>query len=447
MLRFRAGSVDDIAAAGTRFARVRPARPLRRAGRGRQEAKHMSVTIADIEAARRTIAGTVLRTPMLPAPKLSALTGADIFVKYENLQVTNSFKDRGALNKLASLPAAARERGVIAMSAGNHAQAVAYHAARLAIPATIVMPVTTPFVKVEATRAHGAEVVLEGESVAEAQVRAEAIARERALTFVHPYDDPLVISGQGTIALEMLEETPDLDTLVIPIGGGGLIAGNAIAARARKPLIEIVGAEAALYPSFWNALTGENRPLGGSTLAEGIAVKNVGVLALPIVRELVSEIILVDEARLERAVNAYLTLQKTMAEGAGAAGLAAMLVKPDKFRGRKVGLILCGGNIDARILASVMVRELEREHRIVSFRLTIPDQPGVLGQIATRLGRLGANILEVEHRRLFLDVPAKGAKLDVTVETRDRAHGQEIFEAFAKEGFQPVWIDTATTME
>jgi threonine dehydratase len=241
----------------------------------------------------------------------------------------------------------------------------------------------------------------------------------------------------------MLEEAPDLDTLVIPIGGGGLIAGNAIAARARRPAIEIVGAEAALYPSFWNALTGESRPLGGSTLAEGIAVKNVGVLALPIVRELVSEIILVDEARLERAVNAYLTLQKTMAEGAGAAGLAAMLVKPDKFRGRKVGLILCGGNIDARILASVMVRELEREHRIVSFRLTIPDRPGVLGQIATRLGRLGANILEVDHRRLFLDVPAKGAKLDVTVETRDRAHGQQIFEAFAKEGFQPVWIDMA----
>jgi threonine dehydratase len=401
----------------------------------------MSVTIADIEAARRTIAGTVLHTPMLPAPKLSALTGADIFVKYENLQVTNSFKDRGALNKLASLPATARERGVIAMSAGNHAQAVAYHAARLAIPATIVMPVTTPFVKVEATRAHGAEVVLEGESVAEAQVRAETIARERGLTFVHPYDDPLVIAGQGTIALEMLEEVPDLDTLVIPIGGGGLIAGNAIAARDRKPLIEIVGAEAALYPSFWNALTGESRPLGGSTLAEGIAVKNVGVLALPIVRELVSEIILVDEARLERAVNAYLTLQKTMAEGAGAAGLAAMLVKPDKFRGRKVGLILCGGNIDARILASVMVRELEREHRIVSFRLTIPDQPGVLGQIATRLGRLGANILEVEHRRLFLDVPAKGAKLDVTVETRDQSHAEQVFEAFAKEGFQPVWID------
>jgi len=407
----------------------------------------MSVTVADIEAARRTIAGQVLRTPMLPAPKLSALTGADVYVKYENLQVTNSFKDRGALNKLASLDASARGRGVIAMSAGNHAQAVAYHAARLGIPATIVMPVTTPFVKVEATQAHGAEVVLDGESVAEAQVRAQTLAGERNLTFVHPYDDPLVIAGQGTIALEMLEDAHDLEMLVIPIGGGGLIAGNAIAARARSPAIELIGVEAALYPPFWNALSGEDRPFGGPTLAEGIAVKNVGALTLPIVRALVTEIMLVDEAHLERAVNAYLTLQKTMAEGAGAAGLGAMLARPDRFRGRKVGLILCGGNIDPRILASVMVRELEREHRIVSFRLTIPDRPGVLGQIATRLGRLGANILEVEHRRLFLDVPAKGAKLDVTVETRDRPHAEEIFKALKAEGFQPVWIDTASTME
>ena len=407
----------------------------------------MSITIADVEAARRTISGQVLRTPMLPAPKLSLLTAAEVYVKYENLQVTNSFKDRGAFNKLASLSPNARARGVIAMSAGNHAQAVAYHAARLTIPATIVMPVTTPFVKIEATQAHGAEVVLEGDTVAEAQIRAEAIARQRGLTFVHPYDDPLVMAGQGTIALEMLEDAPDLDVLVIPIGGGGLIAGNAIAARSRKPTIEIVGAEAALYPSFWNALHGAHLPLGGATLAEGIAVKNVGVLALPIVRELVSAIVLVDEAHLERAVNAYLTLQKTMAEGAGAAGLAAMLTEPERFRGRKVGLILCGGNIDARILASVMVRELEREDRIVSFRLTIPDQPGVLGQIATRLGQLGVNILAVEHHRLFLDVPAKGAKLDVTVEARDRSHAERIFKALEGEGFQPMWIDTATMME
>ena len=245
----------------------------------------------------------------------------------------------------------------------------------------------------------------------------------------------------------MLEQAPDLDLLVIPIGGGGLIAGNAVAARAIKPSIEIVGAEAALYPSMWNALQGDHLPLGGPTLAEGIAVKNVGVLALPIIRALVSEIVLVDEAHIERAVNAYLTLQKTMAEGAGAAGLAAMLVEPERFRGRKVGLVLCGGNIDPRILASVMVRELEREERICSFRLAIPDRPGVLGQIATRLGQLGANILEVDHHRLFLDVPAKGAKLDVTVETRDRAHGEEIFAALAAEGYQPVRIETAAAME
>ena len=407
----------------------------------------MSVTIADIERARRTIAGQVLRTPMLPAPRLSALTGAEVFVKYENLQVTNSFKERGAFNKLASLGELERAQGVIAMSAGNHAQAVAYHAERLAIPATIVMPVTTPFVKVEATAAYNAEVVLEGESVAQAQRRAELLAQERALTWVHPYDDPLVIAGQGTIALEMLEEMPALDMLVIPIGGGGLIAGSAIAAHAACASIEIVGAEAALYPSFWNALRGDHRPCGGATLAEGIAVENVGQIALPIVRDLVSEIVLVDEVHIERAVNAYLTLQKTMAEGAGAAGLAAMLVCPDRFRGRKVGLILCGGNIDPRILASVMVRELEREDRIISLRLTIPDRPGVLGHIATRLGELGANILAVDHRRLFLDVPAKGAKLDVTMETRDQAHGEEIFEALEAEGLHPAWIDTATAMQ
>ena len=405
------------------------------------------IALADIEAARRTIAGNVLRTPMLPAPKLSALTGAQVHVKYENLQVTNSFKERGALNKLASLTAAERKRGVIAMSAGNHGQAVAYHAARLAIPATIVMPVTTPFVKVEATQMYGASVVLDGETVADAQLRAEAISRERALTWVHPYDDPLVIAGQGTIALEMLEEAPDLDTFVIPIGGGGLIAGNAVAARAVNPTIEIVGAEAELYPSMWNALRGQHRPVGGPTLAEGIAVKNVGTLTLPIVRDLVADIVLVDEVHLERAVNAYITLQKTMAEGAGAAGLAAMLAAPERFCGRKVGLILCGGNIDPRLVASVMVRELEREHRVISFRLTIPDRPGVLGQIASLIGQLGANILEVEHRRLFLDIPAKGAKLDVTVETRDGKHAEEILRVLAAEGFQPVRLEAATAMQ
>ena len=407
----------------------------------------MTLKLADIEAARRVIAGHVLRTPMLPAPRLSALTGAEVFVKYENLQVTNSFKERGARTKLASLSAAERARGVIAMSAGNHAQAVAYHAAGLGIAATIVMPVMTPFVKVAVTKAYGAEVLLDGETISEAQGRAEAEARKRGLIWVHPYDDPHVIAGQGTIALEMLEEVPGLDMLVIPIGGGGLISGIATAAKAITPAIDIVGVESALYPSFWNAIQGEQRPLGGATLAEGIAVKNVGALTLPIVRALVSGIVLVDEEHIERAVNAYLTLQKAMAEGAGAAGLAAMLAEPARFAGKRVGLVLCGGNIDPRILASIMVRELEREDRIVSFRLTIADRPGLLGQIATTLGRLGANILEVDHRRLFLDVPAKGARLDVTVEVRDAAHAEEILATFKAEGFAPVRIATGDAMD
>jgi threonine dehydratase len=275
----------------------------------------------------------------------------------------------------------------------------------------------------------------------------EELQARRKLVLVHPYDDPRVIAGQGTIALEMLHDVPDLDCLVVPIGGGGLISGNAIAAKTINERIDIVGVEAALYPSMWNAITGNDRPIGGPTLAEGIAVKNVGRLTLPIVRELVSGILLVDEAHLERAVNIFLTLQKTMAEGAGAAGLAAMLAEPERFRGKRVGLILCGGNIDPRILASIMVRELERDELILSFRLTIPDRPGVLGHIATRLGTLGANILEVDHKRLFLDVPAKGARLDVTVETRDRAHAEEIIKAMAEDGYQPVRLHAGEARE
>lgn len=405
------------------------------------------VTLHDIENAREVLAQHVLRTPMLPAPKLSELTGAEVFVKYENLQVTNSFKERGALNKLATLTQDERRRGVIAMSAGNHAQAVAYHAARLGIAATIVMPVTTPAVKVAATRAHGAAVVLCGETVAEAQARAEELQAERNLVLIHPYDDPRVIAGQGTIAIEMLDDCPDLDCLVIPIGGGGLISGCAIAATAIKPKIEIVGAEAELYPSVWNALEKQDWPIGGATLAEGIAVKNVGKVTLPIIRERVSEIILVNESQLEGAVNAYLTLQKTMAEGAGASGLAALLKAPERFRGKRVGLVLSGGNIDPRIVASIMVRELERSEQIISFRLTIPDRPGVLGIIATRLGELGANILEVDHKRTFLDVPAKGARLDVTVEARDSQHAEEIMAAMAEDGYHPVRLQGGAAME
>ena len=400
------------------------------------------ITFADIEAARRVIAGNVLRTPALAAPRLSALTGAEICVKYENLQATGSFKERGAFNKLASLTEAERKRGVVAMSAGNHAQAVAYLATRLGIASTIVMPEPTPFVKIEATQAHGARVVLHGETIADAEGRAMRFVEDDGLVLVHPYDDPKVIAGQGTLALELLEDHPDLDTLIVPIGGGGLISGIAIAAKAIKPGIEIFGAEATLYPSMWNAFYGKQQPCAGVTIAEGIAVKNIGKLTLPIVKELVSGIVLAEEVHLERAVNTFLTLQKTMAEGAGAAGLAVIFAEPERFRGKRIGLVLCGGNIDPRVAASIMVRELERDDRIVSYRISIQDRPGTLGSIATLLGKLGANILEVHHRRLFLDMPARGARLDVTVETRDRAHAEAIVRALRDEGYTVERIDT-----
>jgi threonine dehydratase len=392
------------------------------------------VTLADIEAAAGLIDGQVSRTPLIAAPKLSALTGAEIFVKYENLQVTNAFKERGAVVRLHHLSAEERARGVIAMSAGNHAQAVAYHAARLAIPATIVMPRPTPFVKIGNTERHGARVVLSGETLADAQTEAERLQREGGLVFVHPYDDPHIIAGQGTIALEMLADRPDLDCLVVPVGGGGLIAGTAIAAKAVKPEITIIGVEAALYPSMAAALKGDEARCGGQTLAEGIAVAKVGALPLEIARKLVDDMVQVSEVELERAVNAFLTLQKTMAEGAGAAGLAALIAAPERFAGRRVGLILAGGNIDPRILASIMVRELQREGRIVSLRVTVLDRPGKLGQIATRIGALGANILEVFHHRMFLDVPAQGTNLDVTIEVRDKAHTQRIIAALRQQG-------------
>ena len=401
-----------------------------------------AITIEDVKRAAAIVEGQVLRTPIVPAPRLSQLTDSTVYVKHENMQPTGSFKERGAVTKLDSLSAAERGRGVIAMSAGNHAQAVAYHARRLGIPATIVMPESAPLVKAENTRAYGARVILHGETLYESAAHAREIAGREGLAFVHPYDDARVMAGQGTVALEMLADVPDLDQIVVPIGGGGLISGIAVAAKALNPSIEIVGVEAALYPSFLNALQGDNRPIGGATLAEGIAVKTVGQLPLPIVRDLVSAIVAVEEPLIERAVNAYATLQRTMAEGAGAAGLAAMLADPERFRGKRVGLVLCGGNIDARILASVMVRELERDDRIASFRITSNDRPGVLGRVASLLGSLGANILEVSHGRLFLDVPAKGVSIDITIETRDRMHTLEVFEALAAEGLAPRRIDS-----
>ncbi|WP_181701877.1 threonine ammonia-lyase [Chthonobacter albigriseus] len=388
-----------------------------------------------IRAAADILTGQVIRTPQLPAPRLSKLTGGDVVVKYETLQATAAFKERGALVKLSTLTAEERARGVIAMSAGNHAQAVAHHATRLGIKATIVMPVTTPFVKVAATEGFGATVLLEGEAVNESFDAAMRIAERDGLVFVHPYDDWEVIRGQGTIALEMLADDPDLDVLVVPIGGGGLISGMAIAAKALKPAIQVIGVETKLYPSMWAAVRGMPAECGGATLAEGIAVKSAGALTLPVVRELVDDIILVGEAELERAVNAFVTLQKVMAEGAGAAGLAAMLTEPERFRGKRTGLVLCGANIDPRMAASIMMRELAREERIVDIRLAIPDRPGVLGDIATLIGSQGGNILEVSHRRTVLGIPAKGASLDITIEARDGTHAGAICDLLRARGY------------
>ena len=395
------------------------------------------LTLDDIEAARGIVAEATIRTPLVRAPKFSAMTGADVYVKYETKQVTSSFKDRGASVKLTDLAADPSCTGVIAMSAGNHAQAVAYHAKRVGLPATIIMPEATPFVKVAATEAHGARILLEGETLAECRPRVDKeIAENPGLTLVHPYDDPRVMAGQGTIGLEMLEDQPDLDTIVVPIGGGGLISGVSVAVKALKPGIDIYGVETEFYPSMTAALAGETPTFGGDTLAEGIAVKVASPSAVEIVRKHVRDIILVNEDAIEQAIYAYLVHEKATAEGAGASPLAAMLRRPDLFHGRKVGLILCGGNIDPRMISAVTVRALGREHRIISLRILIRDRPGVLAQVANRIGKMGGNILEVSHHRLFLNVPATGATLDVTIEARDGPHGETIIQAIREDGFE-----------
>jgi threonine dehydratase len=395
----------------------------------------MTVTIEDVRAAADAIAGAVVTTPFLASRTLSEITGAEVWIKFENLQFTGSFKDRGALYKLLGLTDEEKRRGVIAMSAGNHAQGVAYHAQRLGIPATIVMPESTPFVKVSHTERFGARVVLHGEGLAEAGAHADELAAREGLSFVHPYDDDRIIAGQGTIALEMLAACPDLEVLVAPVGGGGLIGGNAVAAKALKPDIEIVGVEAALYPGLSNALAGRPAPVGGQTIAEGIAVKHVGGRNLDLARELVDAALVVGEADLERAVNLYLGIEKTLAEGAGAASLAALLAHPERFAGRRTGLILSGGNIDPRLLASVIMRGLVREGRLVSLRIEISDSPGNLAQVAKLIGDSGANIVEVYHQRLFSDVPVKRADIDVVVETRDAGHVAKLIGALTEAGF------------
>jgi threonine dehydratase len=395
-----------------------------------------AVTLDDIEAAQRTMADAIVQTDCNCSRTLSEIVGSKVWLKFENQQFTASFKERGAVNRLSALSEAEKTRGVIAMSAGNHAQGVAYHARRLGIPATIVMPVNTPTVKVVNTRRHGADVVLTGETVEEAAAFAQKHGREKGLTFIHPYDDPLVIAGQGTIALEMLGAAPEIDTLVVPIGGGGLISGIAVAAKALRPSIRIIGVEAALYPSMYNAIKGTQLPMRGDTLAEGIAVKAPGQITVPIVRQLVDDILLVSEPEIEHAVSLLINIEKTVVEGAGAVGLAAALQDPAGFRGRTIGLVLCGGNIDTRLLASVLTRELAREGRLTQLGIDLVDRPGALGKVANILGEAGANIVEVTHQRVFSDLPAKAALLEVVIETRDRAHLQETVAHLKAAGFE-----------
>jgi threonine dehydratase len=394
-----------------------------------------AVTLEDVEAARARLTGALVDTDCNWSRTLSDILGCKVWLKFENQQFTASFKERGALNRLSLLGPAEKERGVIAMSAGNHAQGVAYHAHRLAIPATIVMPVNTPTVKVVNTRRHGAEVVLTGETVEEAAAFAQAHGRERGLTFIHPYDDPSVIAGQGTLALEMLGAAPEIDTFVVPIGGGGLISGIAVAAAALKPGIRLIGVEAELYPSMYNAINGTQLPMRGDTLADGIAVKAPGCVTQGIVRKLVDDIVLVSEQEIERAVSLLINIEKTVVEGAGAAGLAAVLKRPEWFKDRTIGLVLCGGNIDTRLLASVLARELAREGRLTQLTIDLVDRPGRLAKVANLLGEAGANIVEVYHQRIFSDLPAKAALLELVIETRDRDHLNETVKCIKAAGF------------
>jgi threonine dehydratase len=386
----------------------------------------LPVVFSDVLAAAERIADFTIRTPALPAAALTEKTGAGVTLKLETRQRTSSFKDRGAANRILALGPNERRRGVVAMSAGNHAQAVAYQAARLGVPATIVMPVGTPFTKVRRTQHFGARVVLAGENLAEAATRAYQIADADGLTLVHPYDDERIVAGQGTVGLELLRDVPDLDVLLVPIGGGGLIGGLAVAAKHLKPGIEIVGVQTQLYPSFYQLTHGLPLACGGDTVAEGIAVKSIGDIPLAIARELVDDVVLVSEESLERAIHLLLEDEKLVAEGAGAAPLAALLDAPERFVARRVGLVVGGGNIDTGLLANVIERVRLREGRVVRMRVEINDRPGVLADVARLIGECGANILDVTHQRLLHDLPSKHAGLDITFEARARADVDEI---------------------
>jgi threonine dehydratase len=395
------------------------------------------VRIDTIEAAAALLEGQVERTPLRHSRTLSDLTGAELWLKFENLQYTASFKERGALNKLASLDPAERARGVVAMSAGNHAQGVAYHAARLGIRATIVMPETTPFNKIRNTEQLGARVELRGETVDEAARHARELERDQGLVFIHPFDDPLIIAGQGTIGLEIAADAPELDALVVPIGGGGLIAGIATALADRRPETEIVGVQSAAYPAHYNHRLGKSPPLAaGRTIADGISVKEPGRLGRSIIDRLVSDIVLVDEPHLEQAILQLLEIEKTVVEGAGAAGLAAVLADPERFRGRRIGVVLSGGNIDSRLLSAVIMRGLVRSERLIRLAVMVPDSPGSLARLTRLIADAQGNVVEVTHKRAFSQGSVRDAIVDFVIETRDARHATQIEAALAAAGFR-----------
>ena len=401
----------------------------------------LPVTIDDVRAAHARIRDSVVRTPTLVSRTLSQLTGATVFLKFENLQFTAAYKERGALNTLLQLSGGTK--GVIAASAGNHAQGLAYHAQRLGIPATIVMPRHTPVVKVTQTEGHGATIVLEGETFDAAYAHARLLEAEQGLTFVHPFDDPRIIAGQGTVALEMLEDVPAIDTLVIPIGGGGLISGCATVARAQAHDVAVIGVEAELFPSMYNRIHGTDMPCAGDTLAEGIAVKEPGAITSRMVEALVDDIVLVSERRLEEAVSLLLQIEKTVVEGAGAAGLAALLAEPERFKGRTVGIVLCGGNIDTRLLANVLLRDLARSGRLARLRIRLQDRPGALYQVAKIFEAQGVNIVELYHQRIFTNLPAKGLSLDVECEPRDAKHLERLLTALRRAQYEVTQVELA----
>jgi threonine dehydratase len=398
------------------------------------------IALTHIQQAAQRLQEHVLRTPCVASHTLSDITGARVFLKFENLQFTASFKERGACNKLAQLNDQERARGVIAMSAGNHAQGVAYHAQRLGIRAVIVMPTFTPGVKIERTRGFGAEIVLHGHTLDEARAHALVLAEQQGLIFVHPYDDPDIVAGQGTVALEMLADVPDLDTLIVAIGGGGLMAGMATAAKAIKPNIEIIGVQSTRFPGMVNAVLGTSHPQGSSSIAEGIAVGTPGKLPQAIIKALVNDLVLVDEGDIEQAIVMLLEVEKTLVEGAGAAGLAALLKYRDRFKGKKVGLVLCGGNIDPLLLAAIIERGMVRAGRLARLKVSARDVPGSLAAITATVAAAGANINEVHHQRAFTTLAAQNVEIELVVQTRGPQHIAEVLAALAHAGLAAQWV-------